>query len=221
MISRIIKKTVDLSKIQKVDQLEGPLYQLENGGHTFEITCLMDGEAAAVSGTVSARFLRADEETVYFTGTLTGNVASITLPQSCYNVNGRFGLVVFIAGNDVTSAVYAVAGSVYRSTSDHIIDPTEEIPSLEELIAQIEACEDATEAATAAAAFVPNVIAPAYSASGTYAVGDYCTKDGYLYRCNTAISTAEAWTGLPPAPRPLVNSLPRTSLFGHFDRFSD
>ena len=72
MISRIIKKTVDLSKIQKVDQLEGPLYQLENGGHTFEITCLMDGAAASVSGTVSARFLRADEETVYFTGSLTG-----------------------------------------------------------------------------------------------------------------------------------------------------
>ena len=194
MISRIIKKTVELSKVQKVDQLEGPLYQLENGGHTFEITCLMDGEAASVSGTVSARFLRQDEVTVYFTGTLSGNVASITLPQSCYNVNGRFGLVVFVAGNDITTAVYAVAGSVYRSTSDHIIDPTEEIPSLEDLIAKIQDCEDATADAEAAAAFVPNVIATAYSTSGTYAVGDYCTKDGYLYRCNTAISTAEAWT---------------------------
>ena len=198
MISRIIKKTVDLNKVQKVDQLEGPLYQLENGGHTFEITCLMDGTAAAVSGTVTARFLRQDEVTVFFTGTLSGNVASIRLPQSCYNVNGRFGLVVFIAGNnttyDNTTAIYAVAGSVYRSTSEHIIDPTEEIPSLEDLIAKIQDCEDATEAAEAAAAFVPNVIAPAYSASGTYVVGDYCTKDGYLYRCNTAISTAEAWT---------------------------
>lgn len=183
MISRIIKKTVDLSKIQKVDQLEGPLYQLENGGHTFEITCLMDGAAAAISGTVSARFLRADEETVYFTGTLTGNVASITLPQSCYNVNGRFGLVVFVAGNDITSAVYAVAGSVYRSTSDHIIDPTEEIPSLEELIAQIEACEEATAAAQQAASFVPTIIASTYSTSLTYHVGDYCTYEGALYRC--------------------------------------
>ncbi len=151
MISRIIKKTADLSKIQKVDQLEGPLYQLENGGHTFEITCLMNGAAAAVSGTVSARFLRADEETVYFTGTLSGNVVIITLPQSCYNVNGRFSMVVFVAGDDITSAVYAVAGSIYRSTSDHIIDPTEEIPSLEELIAQIDACEQATENANAAA----------------------------------------------------------------------
>ena len=33
-----------------------------------------------------------------------------------------------------------------------------------------------------------------YSASATYAVGDYCIKDGVLYRCTTAITTAEAWT---------------------------
>lgn len=37
-------------------------------------------------------------------------------------------------------------------------------------------------------------LASSYSASSTYAVGDYCTKDGQLYRCTTAISTAEAWT---------------------------
>lgn len=36
--------------------------------------------------------------------------------------------------------------------------------------------------------------AAAYSSTATYAVGDYCTHDGALYVCNTAISTAEAWT---------------------------
>ena len=37
-------------------------------------------------------------------------------------------------------------------------------------------------------------LAPAYSASSTYAVGDLVLHDGQLYECNTAISTAEAWT---------------------------
>lgn len=37
-------------------------------------------------------------------------------------------------------------------------------------------------------------IAPEYSSSSTYAVGDMVLKDGQLYECNTAISTAEAWT---------------------------
>ncbi len=152
MISRVIQKTSDLSKIQKVDQLEGPLYQLEEAGHTFEITCV--NASAAMSGTVSARFLRADETTVYFIGSLDGNVATITLPQSCYTVNGRFGMVVFVSGDDVTTAIYAVSGSVYRSTSDTVVDPAGVVPSLEELIAQIEECEQATEDAEAAAATI-------------------------------------------------------------------
>lgn len=32
-----------------------------------------------------------------------------------------------------------------------------------------------------------------YSAAQTYALGDYCTHDGKLYRCTTAITEAEAW----------------------------
>lgn len=37
------------------------------------------------------------------------------------------------------------------------------------------------------------VIAPQYSASGTYAVGDVVIYNGDLYRCTTAITRAEAW----------------------------
>ena len=38
------------------------------------------------------------------------------------------------------------------------------------------------------------MIASEYSSSQTYAVGDYCYHAGTLYRCTTAIATAEAWT---------------------------
>ena len=38
------------------------------------------------------------------------------------------------------------------------------------------------------------VLAPTYSSSSTYAVGDYVYYSGILYRCTTAITTAEAWT---------------------------
>lgn len=37
-------------------------------------------------------------------------------------------------------------------------------------------------------------LAPTYSDSATYAVGDLVTYDNNLYRCNTAINTAESWT---------------------------
>lgn len=38
------------------------------------------------------------------------------------------------------------------------------------------------------------VLAPTYSTSATYAVGDYVYYSGSLYRCTTAITTAESWT---------------------------
>lgn len=41
-----------------------------------------------------------------------------------------------------------------------------------------------------------SVLAPTYSTSATYAVGDYVYYNGNLYRCTTAITTAEAWTSI-------------------------
>lgn len=37
-------------------------------------------------------------------------------------------------------------------------------------------------------------IADAYDSTATYAVGDLCIHDDTLYRCSTAITTAESWT---------------------------
>lgn len=45
-----------------------------------------------------------------------------------------------------------------------------------------------------ATSFVTPGTAPAYSSSATYAVGDYVFYNGALYRCTTAITTAESWT---------------------------
>lgn len=50
------------------------------------------------------------------------------------------------------------------------------------------------DAIAAAKTAVLNAMAPAYSTSGTYAVGDYVNHNGAIYRCTTAITTGEAWT---------------------------
>lgn len=196
-MNRTISKTVDLSRFQSVDQLTSPLYQLEVDGHTFEITVLQNKEPVTVTGSVAARFIRPDGTTVSFNGTKSGNVVSITLPQACYLYNGRFGMVVFVSGSGTTMALYACAGSVYKSTTDAIIDPDGNIPTLEELLAEIEACEDATAAANAAATNANGAvgyIAGVYNPSSSYAVNDYCINNGKLYKCITAIGAGgEAW----------------------------
>lgn len=40
---------------------------------------------------------------------------------------------------------------------------------------------------------IEDVIAPAFSESSTYALGDYVMHDGKLYECTTAVTTAGAW----------------------------
>lgn len=39
-----------------------------------------------------------------------------------------------------------------------------------------------------------SIIAEVYDSTATYALGDYCVYENLLYRCTTAITTAEAWT---------------------------
>ena len=51
-----------------------------------------------------------------------------------------------------------------------------------------------TAAQSASAAYGTNLLAPTYSASSTYAVGDHVIYNGGYYECKTAIATAEAWT---------------------------
>lgn len=190
MISRTIKKTVELTKAQKLDQLDGPLYQLENGGHTFEITCMENGVPVAVTGTVTARFLRPDGETETFTGTKSGAVIYVTLAQRCYELSGRYTLTIFVTNGNTISAVYAVAGSVYRSTSGTEVVPSGTVPNLDTLLSYINACNTAATNATNAAAFVPNIIAPAYASGTAYSAGDYFTDSGKLYKVAASITAA-------------------------------
>lgn len=68
----------------------------------------------------------------------------------------------------------------------------------------------ATEA-TARESSIIKKIAPAYSSSFTYASGDLCIYNENLYRCNTTISVAEAWTAAHWTQITIANGVqPRT-----------
>lgn len=73
-----------------------------------------------------------------------------------------------------------------------------------------EAAEDAIEeiqAQTPVVTGMQNSIAPSYSSSSTYAVGDYVMYNAQQYRCITAITTAEAWTAAHWTQVPLANDV--------------
>lgn len=134
-----ISRTVDLTKPVQVENLRGYVFTGEIGGHTFEF----DGVSTGLTG----YFMRANHTTIALQGS--GN--TLTLARDCYNVPGRFQLAVFATDGSDTTCIYAAVGAVVTSRDSTLIDSGSAVPTLDTLLAQIEACRDAAALANAAA----------------------------------------------------------------------
>lgn len=173
--------------------------QGDNLGDVFGVRIFQDGVAFDLAGySVQGYFIRQNGTTVLINGSaVNGNVAIVTLPQACYVYDGPFSLAIKIVGT-ITETLRVIDGVVTKTTTETMIDPGSVVPDISQLLAKIQQMEQATAAANTAATnannVATNIIAPAYSTSSTYKVGNYCIYNGYLYRCTTAITTAEEWT---------------------------
>lgn len=152
MISGEFTRKIDVD----ADILMTPLRTLYASGdknaHTFELSLYRNKEPLEIDGAgVIGYFIRADGYTVPVNGTASGNVAKVTLSESCYAVIGQFNLIIKVTIGSERKAVFWGNGYVTRSQTDAIIDPSQTIPSLDELLAQIAATEAAAKAANTAA----------------------------------------------------------------------
>ena len=152
MISGEFTRKVDVD----ADILMTPIRTLYASGdknaHTFELSLYRNKEPLEIDGAgVIGYFIRADGYTVPVEGTTSGSVAKVTLSESCYAVVGQFNLIIKVTVGSERKAVFWGNGYVTRSQTDAIIDPSQTIPSLDELLAQIAATEAAAKAANTAA----------------------------------------------------------------------
>lgn len=106
------------------------------------------------------------------------------------SVNGKTGAVVLSAAD--VGAVQPAALSAYRmAVAQDAIDnvQTGRLNELEPAVASSLRGLDAMDRNKVNAAS----LASEFYEGSTYAVGDYCTKFGWLYKCTTAVTTAGAW----------------------------
>ena len=182
----------DLKKPVQIKCLTGNFFSLDNDGNLIGVKVFDNGEPVTLSGTVSANVIRADGTTVAIaSGTLSGNKASVILPQAAYAVRGNISIAIKLTHSGTVTTLACVVGIVYPTSTDTPVDPGTIIPSIQTLITQI---ETAVASVPADYSTLWTTLAPAYSTSATYAVGQYVTYDGGLYRCISPITTAEAWT---------------------------
>lgn len=124
----------------------------DKNAHTFELALYRNKEPLEIDGAgVIGYFIRADGYTVPVNGNASGSVAKVTLAESCYAVIGQFNLIIKVTVGCERKAVFWGNGYVTRSQTDAIIDPSQTIPSLDELLAKIAATEAAAKAANTAA----------------------------------------------------------------------
>lgn len=150
----------DLNKPVVVRHLDGMVFSQDVKANMIRVSVFRNREPVDLSGgSVSANIIRADGATVVQTGTIEGNVCSVVLPSSAYAVPGQIAIFVkhSTSVGPTTSTIAAITGYVYKSTTDTIVDPGSVVPNVNQLLAMIEDCEEATEACIAATAAAPVV----------------------------------------------------------------
>lgn len=164
----VIEQDIDLRCGAQTPQIWPNALMLtgDNLAHTWRVRVFDGGEAVALTGaTVTGYFVRTDGNTVAVQGSVEGSTAIVTLAQACYAFEGDLKGVMrlTLGGKTVTLSVLTLM--VRKVLTDAIIDPGNVIPSLEDLLAQIEAMETATTAANTAAGAANTAAAAADSAA--------------------------------------------------------
>lgn len=136
----------DLKKPMRVVPLTGNLFSADNNGNLIGVEVLDNGQPAQLTGAVTGYVIRADGATVTVVGELDGNKASIVLPASAYIVVGQVSIVIKVG----TVTVGACVSNVYRTNTDTLVDPGRVIPSISELLAEIDNMRTATAATNTA-----------------------------------------------------------------------
>lgn len=158
---------LDLAAGTSVVNLTTPLVEGDDRAQTFILELTDKGSPANLNGySVTAYFGRgktaeAESDTIAVPGSVSGNVATITLTESCYSRSCYFSMPIRLTnGTTGQKRTYLIVrGTVVKSVDGTIIDPDGSVPTLDDLFAQIavmersrQAAEEATEEALAAAA---------------------------------------------------------------------
>ena len=148
----VFKRRIDVDAEIQMTPLKSLYASGDKDAHVFELSLYRGTEEMDLSGaSAQGYFIRADGYTVPITGTISGNVVTLTLSEDCYYVAGNFNLIIKVSTAESRKSLFWGNGYVVRSMTDAIVDEENVIPSLDELLAQIAAAESAAKAANQAA----------------------------------------------------------------------
>ena len=136
----------DLQEPIVVQQIKGNVFHNDNNSVKLGVELTDGGTAATLSGySVAGYLIREDGTTMVQTGTISSNKASIIIPNNALVVVGRLDIVLKLTKDSDRISVLACTGYVHRTTTDTIVVPERLVPTLDELLAEVDALSDAVE----------------------------------------------------------------------------
>ena len=170
---------------------ESLTFSADNLSNTIGVKVYQDTQPVTVTGSVACTVIRQDGGTVTISGTSSGNAVSATLTGACFAVPGPIAIMLQIVDGTTKVTVLRLICTAVLSATDQAIDPGTIIPSVTDLIAEI---DTAVASIPADYSELLAAIAPTFSASTAYSAGAYVWYDGDLYRF-TADHAVGSWTG--------------------------
>lgn len=188
-----MKFEVDLQEPLVTRTILGALQQGDAKANELQIEVESNGAEADLSAyEVTGYFLRADGERVMLEGTTSGNVISVALDENCYAETGSYGAFVRLVdvNTKARQTILRIAGYVESEGDGPIIDPANRIPSVDDVIAQLEKMEEATQNAEEAAQSATEAVESANSAAQSAAAAA-STANTAAQSANTAAARAD------------------------------
>lgn len=178
MNARIFERTWVQGEIyQKPDNLYNYAFQGEAAADTFIIDGKTKvGESVEITGEITGIYLGENRVSVPLAGTVTNGKAVITLDAACYLLPGKFTVSIYAKNNDERICLYCCVGYMLRTQSDVIINPTDAIPAVQDLVEEVQAVIDSIpEDYSTLAAHFPETgkfVVGSGSATANYAVAE-------------------------------------------------
>ena len=152
-IAMQIRHTVELNAPLMLRVIPGVLMENDTEANAVVLEITQDGKPCQIDGqTVSATLLREDGNAVLLEGEENGSIATVKLTPACYRVPGTFVMSVRLSNVEGESrTIWRATGRIEAENVDSIVDDEHIVPTLDELLAQLEAMESAREEAMTAA----------------------------------------------------------------------
>jgi len=103
----------DLMKPAPVLYPEGRLFSQDNQGNLIGVRVTKDGAPVTLSGGVTGYCILATGTAVPVAGTISGNKASIVLPESAYAVPGMINIIIKLSQDNAVTTIGAIVSTVF------------------------------------------------------------------------------------------------------------